>query len=669
MAIRDAAKGLSAFACAMSETEFPKTRFLPGVLEIAQDGTWVDYKAVTVLKRFDSSSRPWLCKLHPFRGQEQPQVILKPEDLGREACIMQIASRCNSIWQANQVQCCGEVVYVKTYRIFPVGPDFGVVEAVPHATTIQKLKRDCPSGSRRRHRVHHFLQGNDGKLNRLAATTAGLLAMSYIIGLADGHGDNYMITTEGEYFRIDFEHTFGERPSGPDVPRLWLPLAVREALGERLDEVIDAAQLAVEVLFGLPSNYLWDLLQVLDMAFPEKESAVEYVTHLSVEEFQTEVQGVRSCTTVKCMKGMCRELGYGKPRWSRHHAKLNVKSPAALLCICRQRRLRHVSQAQELVDFAEALCSIGRLPRMVHVDDTFSLLSRLEAPSLLLSLIDAVNQTVSGASENTNMLAEGLESLVNWLCNAPMQQQEMLDEAAASMHVLDTNGALTDEQGAELFQRAEDMLACQQVAAVMQENNGLLTHQQVVELVQQAAEHPETELTQWLERHCSAGTFERLMQWHQLHVHNLEQAASVADNYSGSWLPGVLGLKCLKLLCWDRDVMGAVLPVAVHFFLPRIMAILPATMAATPGFLVSFALTNAFRMLPSLVRSQMLTHFLSKLHLQGHPEKDQVEMAYWQLGHRFLPSRLGQKDDFEAVSVAYMVCLALLDEPSREPME
>ena len=150
---------------------------------------------------------------------------------------MQIASRCNAIWEASQVQCCDEVVYVKTYRILPVGPDLGIVEAVPKATTIEKLKRDCPSDSQRRDRVHRLLGEHAVKLNRLAATTAGLLAMSYIIGLADGHGDNYMITTEGEYFRIDFEHTFGERPFGPDVPRLWLPRAVREALRERLDEV------------------------------------------------------------------------------------------------------------------------------------------------------------------------------------------------------------------------------------------------------------------------------------------------------------------------------------------------------------------------------------------------------------------------------------------------
>ena len=218
------------------------------MLQIGQAGTWVEYKAVTVLRRFDSASRPWLCKLHSIKGPEQPEYILKPEDVGREACVMNIASRLNSIWQEYQVQCCGQAVCVKIYRIFPVGPDMGVVEAVPNAKTLQKLKRDCPTGSRKRERVLQFLQRDENKLNLLAATTAGLLAMSYMFGLADGHGDNYMVTADGEYFRIDFEHTFGQRPSSADAPRLWLPKAVREALGNRLEDVICAAQEAVEKL-------------------------------------------------------------------------------------------------------------------------------------------------------------------------------------------------------------------------------------------------------------------------------------------------------------------------------------------------------------------------------------------------------------------------------------
>ncbi|CAE7659591.1 age-1 [Symbiodinium sp. CCMP2456] len=93
----------------MSKTGIPTARFLPGVLEIGQAGAWVDCKAVTVLKRFDSASRPWLCKLHPFRGQERPHFILKPEDLG----LLEIASRFNLMWEAENVQCCGGAVYVK----------------------------------------------------------------------------------------------------------------------------------------------------------------------------------------------------------------------------------------------------------------------------------------------------------------------------------------------------------------------------------------------------------------------------------------------------------------------------------------------------------------------------------------------------------------------------
>ncbi|CAE7559084.1 age-1 [Symbiodinium necroappetens] len=604
----------------MSETEIPTARFLPGVLEIGQAGAWVDYKAVTVLKRFDSASRPWLCKLHPFRGQEQPEVILKPEDLAREACILAIASRFNLIWEAQNVQCCGVAVYVKSYRILPVGPDLGVVEAVPNAKTIEKLKRDCPSTSRRRDRVHHFLGGNDGKLSRLAATTAGLLAMSYIIGLADGHGDNYMITTEGEYFRIDFEHTFGEKPRGPDAPRLWLPRTVREALGKRLDEVIGAATEAVELLLGPNRNELLHSCQVMDVAFPDKESAVTYLASLSIEEFRREVHGVRSCALGKCMKSLGREKFYGKRHGRRHHASLNVMSPAALLCIC---RMHHVTTANQLVEFAEQLYGASALPRLVHFESSVSLLSRFNAEDMLTGLIESVMQVVSAIAVSTSMVKDLVKSLLDVVANAPTEHafEEVLTEVAATMGMLDHDGPLTSEQAAEL--------------------------------VQKATEQSTTEIGQWLHLHMSNEIWERLGDWLRLHMDSLSGFASVADDVL-PWFPVMLGMKRAVV---DKDIIGATLPVVVHWGLPGIMALVGA---GPPCLLVSIALTSLCRMLPGFIRNQLLEGEMKKLGLQGIPDRGEIETAYWQFGHRFASSRLGQHDDFEAVSKAYIRIMAIL---------
>ena len=300
------------------------------------------YDQIKVERRMKSKSRPWMFQLQRSDQPEQPakRLILKPEDIGCEACAMEILCKLNQIWSEREVEiseACRHPVQVKTYRMFLVEPDASFIEVVEDSTTLGKLKRESiRQGTRPGTRVREYLENgtNQLRLDKLAATTAGFLACSYLLGIGDGHQDNLMLTKGGELFRIDFGFLFGERPFGFDAPTVWLPWTVCEALEDRLADVIRAAEDAVGTLLARPEQ-LREICEVFDTAFDA--SAEAYVMGLSVDDFRQQVRAIGSFDFGQEVKNLAVGIGYNAPRMGLQGPgscfPINLKSPAALLYI------------------------------------------------------------------------------------------------------------------------------------------------------------------------------------------------------------------------------------------------------------------------------------------------------------------------------------------------
>eukprot|EP00438_Fugacium_kawagutii_P028777 Skav233330 [mRNA] locus=scaffold2479:33572:35640:- [translate_table: standard] len=313
---------------------------------------WSRYNRIKVLKRMKSITRPYMIKLANSDDPTQPhrRLILKPEDIGREACVMEVLSRFNKIWLDKNVHVTpGNPVRAKTYRMFLVDPVSSFVEVVENCTTLEKLKREIGTlPALAGHvfpaltgtdwsliRARQYLENEESRLDQLAATAAGFLACSYMFGIGDGHGDNVMLTKEGELFRIDFGFIFGEKPFGPDVRTVWLPETVREALAGRLEEVKQIAVIAVRTLLQRTPEELFSLYEVavFDDAFGKSDSgtAASYVSGLSVEDFQEKVNAIEHFHMGKILKDCGVSIGYGcLPRQTGQYSEINVKSPMAL---------------------------------------------------------------------------------------------------------------------------------------------------------------------------------------------------------------------------------------------------------------------------------------------------------------------------------------------------
>ncbi|CAE7597064.1 pikC [Symbiodinium natans] len=418
-------------------------------------GLWsnlCEYDEIKVEKQMNSITRPWMFQLRNSDRVQQPakRLILKPEDIGSEACVMEILSRFNQVWAESDIQVLGQMVRVKTYRMFLVDPFSSLVEVVENSMTLERLKRrDLWAGTRVGTRVRRYLdlESKPHRLEVLAATTAGFLACSYLLGIGDGHGDNLMLTESGELFRIDFGFLFGKKPVGLDAPTVWLPYTVREALGEHLPQVIRAAELAVQAVLHEGREELRDICRVFDNAFEGHDSET-YVTALAFADFQEQVRAIDDFSLGKELKG----LGYFVPRGDRGKHPINVKSPAALTFIVSGSSPRGCSP-NFLECFADALmAALSQRDGINMAEDlVFDLLMGFDAvgPALshghafIRSVIEECSIPVAAARENFQKA---------W--------SKALQEAAEQTGTLD-NGPLADEVYTAAEQNPEVIAATQ----------------------------------------------------------------------------------------------------------------------------------------------------------------------------------------------------------------
>lgn len=229
----------------------------------------------------------------------------------------------NARWLQRNLSIFGVPVEVVTYTIIPLGAKIGLVEVVPESKNFCELSDDCPQGERHL-RVLRALGREPGRLDKLAATTAGYLTMGYALGVRDGHDDNIMLRSDGAFFRVDFGYAFGKTPE-IDAPAVFVPGAVAVALGrQRWAEVVSVCEHALQVLSsddvrnlhlwpGIPlipgsQPPAWDCLRAVPELGPLLVEARAYTRTLSFEDFGREVRQADQWSFSRAAKNTIREV-------------------------------------------------------------------------------------------------------------------------------------------------------------------------------------------------------------------------------------------------------------------------------------------------------------------------------------------------------------------------
>ena len=145
-------------------------------------------------------------------GQQVSAIFKAGDDLRQDALTLQMMRLMDRLWKN-----AGMNLGLNLYGCVATGNELGMIEVVKNAVTTAEIQREA-GGAKGVLRDDVFTQWlmahNPGKLFdqaqlNFAHSCAGYCVATYVLGIADRHNDNIMITRDGFLFHIDFGHFLG----------------------------------------------------------------------------------------------------------------------------------------------------------------------------------------------------------------------------------------------------------------------------------------------------------------------------------------------------------------------------------------------------------------------------------------------------------------------------
>lgn len=148
-------------------------------------------------------------------GQPKQLAIFKTrDDLRQDAAMLQSMRQMDALWLNAGHEC-----WLRTYTVAATDVDVGWIEVVRGAketAEIQSVWGSGAMGAFQNNTLNSYLvEHNDdpkmyqGAQERFCASCAACCVSTYVLGIADRHNGNIMLSTDGRLFHIDFGHVLG----------------------------------------------------------------------------------------------------------------------------------------------------------------------------------------------------------------------------------------------------------------------------------------------------------------------------------------------------------------------------------------------------------------------------------------------------------------------------
>jgi phosphatidylinositol-4,5-bisphosphate 3-kinase catalytic subunit alpha/beta/delta len=166
-------------------------------------------------KVMDSKKMPlWLTMINSETSAGYIPVIFKVgDDLRQDILTLQMIRVMDTIWLEN-----GLDLRMKPYQVVATGDQSGIIEVVMNSETTAEIQKQYGGtlGALKKNTLKDFLvEHNPGDeqyekaLDNFTRSCAGYCVATYILGIADRHNGNIMMTKTGHLFHIDFGHFLG----------------------------------------------------------------------------------------------------------------------------------------------------------------------------------------------------------------------------------------------------------------------------------------------------------------------------------------------------------------------------------------------------------------------------------------------------------------------------
>jgi len=158
----------------------------------------------------------WLAFKNAETGEAYYVIYKVGDDLRQDVLVLQLIRMIDMLWKTE-----GLDLKLSPYRVLAMGDECGMLEVVRSAATtsdinIEMGKYKLFGASGNQYALANWLRkyNETQEAYKKAEDTfllscAGYTVITYVLGLADRHNDNIMLTKQGHLFHIDFGHILG----------------------------------------------------------------------------------------------------------------------------------------------------------------------------------------------------------------------------------------------------------------------------------------------------------------------------------------------------------------------------------------------------------------------------------------------------------------------------
>ncbi|KYQ91670.1 phosphatidylinositol 3-kinase [Tieghemostelium lacteum] len=181
---------------------------------------YIDSFNISETKIKNSATKPMVLScncIHSKTGEKVKRTIMfKKDDVRVDQLILNLISVMSKLLEHPPKKPKMSLIPPVTYRIQPTGNDYGFIQMVENATTLNNINNNNKDSQWRMGTYLHYCQTAQGQQvdvkKVFSVSLATWIIITHLLGVGDRHDENVMVTNTGQIFHIDYGFILGREP-------------------------------------------------------------------------------------------------------------------------------------------------------------------------------------------------------------------------------------------------------------------------------------------------------------------------------------------------------------------------------------------------------------------------------------------------------------------------